>query len=183
MRIIKLAGISAIFFFILLTAISLLVPSTVRLSKAINIGADKDEILSLISDTAAWGAWHPGFKSAPGGAVMPTQIRPVTNTDSLVMVELNRPGRPAVLNGWQVYQYASTDSITVQWFMDFKLKWYPWQKFGSLFYEATYGTMMQQGLASMKELAEAGRIGDELKPANPQLTKRRTGSADRLLPD
>ncbi len=161
MRIIKLAGISAIFFFLLLTAISLLVPSTVRLSKAINIGAEKKEILSLVSDTTAWGAWHPGFKRAPGQPAAPTEIKPVSNTDSLVVMEVNRPGRPPVVNGWQVYQYASTDSITVQWFMDFKLKWYPWQKFGSLFYEATYGTMMQQGLASMKELAEAQRGAGE----------------------
>jgi hypothetical protein len=34
--------------------------------------------------------------------------------------------------------------------MDFKLPWYPWQKFGSLFYENTYGQMMQNGLANSK---------------------------------
>ena len=154
MRIIKLAVLSALFFFLLLTAISLLVPSTVRLSKAINIGAEKKAILALVSDTTAWKGWHPGFKNTGGQALTTARVRPIANTDSLIIMELHHPGKQPVVNGWQVYHYTSTDSITVQWYMDFQLKWYPWQKFGSLFYEATYGTMMQQGLASMKELAE-----------------------------
>jgi hypothetical protein len=35
--------------------------------------------------------------------------------------------------------------------MDFDLKWYPWQKIGSLFYESNYGAMMEQGLHNIKE--------------------------------
>jgi hypothetical protein len=154
MRIIKLALISFIFFFLLLTAISSLVPSTVRLSKAINIGAEKKDILSLVSDTAAWKDWHPGFSNSNRQGEHALQVLPVSKSDSLIIMQLNRPGRKPVLNGWQAYQYASTDSITIQWYMDFQLQWYPWQKFGSLFYENTYGTMMQEGLVNMKELAE-----------------------------
>lgn len=154
MRIVKLALISFIFFFLLLTAISSLVPSTVRLSKAINIGAPKADILTLVSDTASWKDWHPGFSNNNRQAKDAPHVLPVSKSDSLIIMQLNRPGRKPVLNGWQVYEYASTDSITIQWYMDFQLQWYPWQKFGSLFYENTYGTMMQQGLASMKELAE-----------------------------
>jgi hypothetical protein len=154
MRIIKLALISFIFFFLLLTAISSLVPSTVRLSKAINIGAPKADILSLVSDTGAWKAWHPGFSNSNHKEGNAPQVLPVSKSDSLIIMQLNRPGRKPVLNGWQVYQYASTDSITMQWYMDFQLQWYPWEKFGSLFYENTYGTMMQQGLAAIKDLSE-----------------------------
>jgi hypothetical protein len=35
--------------------------------------------------------------------------------------------------------------------MDFQLAWYPWQKFSSLFYERTYGAMMERGLANFKK--------------------------------
>jgi hypothetical protein len=38
--------------------------------------------------------------------------------------------------------------------MDFQLGWYPWQKFSSLFYENTYGNMMQDGLARLKSVAD-----------------------------
>jgi hypothetical protein len=35
--------------------------------------------------------------------------------------------------------------------MDFRLSWYPWEKFSSLFYEKTYGTMMETGLLNFKK--------------------------------
>jgi hypothetical protein len=38
--------------------------------------------------------------------------------------------------------------------MDFHLKWYPWKKFSSLFFENTYGVMMQEGLENMRNLTE-----------------------------
>jgi hypothetical protein len=41
--------------------------------------------------------------------------------------------------------------------MDFKLKWYPWEKFKSLFYENFYGVQMEQGLSNLKELSEHRR--------------------------
>jgi hypothetical protein len=154
-QIIKLALISFGFFFLLLTAISLLVPSHVRISKAINIGADKTSIFSQIRDTAQWSSWHPGFKQTPQ-QLLPQ--KPVVTTtvqnDSLIIMNLNSGDKKTMVNGWQLYNYASTDSLTLQWYMDFHLEWYPWQKFGSLFFEDTYGKMMEQGLSNLKQLSE-----------------------------
>jgi hypothetical protein len=48
--------------------------------------------------------------------------------------------------------------------MDFRLRWYPWQKFGSLLYEDTYGTMMQQGLQKLKTSAETYPRDSTLRP-------------------
>jgi len=45
----------------------------------------------------------------------------------------------------------------VQWWMDFKLRWYPWEKFSSLFFENIYGAQMEKGLDNLKRLAEANR--------------------------
>jgi hypothetical protein len=38
--------------------------------------------------------------------------------------------------------------------MDFRLSWYPWEKFSSLFYEKTYGAMMERGLNDLKKRLE-----------------------------
>jgi hypothetical protein len=65
-------------------------------------------------------------------------------------------GRP-VLNGFKFIKHAQGDSVTLQWFMDFRLRWYPWEKFRSLFYENIYGVQMEQGLGNLKELSNAGR--------------------------
>lgn len=153
MRIIKLALISFVLIALLFTGISFLFPSHIRISKAINIGAPANRIVPLLSDTTQWPQWHPAFASN-----MQTSsnlvIKPIQVTDSLVQMQMSNGSKQHLLNGWQLYHHQGTDSITVQWYMDFHLQWYPWQKFGSLFYEPTYGSMMETGLQNLKKAAE-----------------------------
>ena len=153
MRILKLAVISFILFFLLFTAISLLFPSHIRISRAINIGAPTSSILDGVRDTQNWHQWHPAFENSAAVSKKPG-VRFVQNTDSLVVAEMTNNGKKKLINGWQVYQHQGTDSITLQWYIDFHLQWYPWQKFGSLFYENTYGAMMQDGLLKLKTQTE-----------------------------
>jgi hypothetical protein len=41
--------------------------------------------------------------------------------------------------------------------MDFRLRWYPWEKFSSLLFEKSYGLTMEKGLNNIKKLSEADR--------------------------
>ncbi|MEJ0105618.1 MAG: hypothetical protein WDO19_24995 [Bacteroidota bacterium] len=59
-----------------------------------------------------------------------------------------------MISGWEAKSYNQSDSLTVQWYLDFKLKWYPWDKFFSLAYDKMYGTQMEQGLKNLKENVE-----------------------------
>ena len=154
MRIIKLALISIVFLFIVVTAISLLIPSHIRISKAVNIQADKDSVLALIMDTAKWKQWHPAFNPNDATPKFPSvHIVGTTQNVSEVVMRLQQSGKPEVVNGWKIYKHDAMDSLTLQWYMDFHLKWYPWQKFGSLFYENTYGLLMEKGLENIKQLS------------------------------
>ncbi len=164
MRIFKLALISFVFFFLLFTLISLMVPSQVRISKAINIGAPKNGIQTAIKNTNLWHNWHPGYAKSLSSTAQLPQIKPVLQNDSLIEMNLIYRSGKTIKNGWQLYQHSGTDSITLQWYMDFNLKWYPWQKFGSLFYENTYGAMMQQGLTNLKTFTEKGTVEQVLIP-------------------
>jgi hypothetical protein len=38
--------------------------------------------------------------------------------------------------------------------MDFRLRWYPWEKFSSLLLEKRYGPMLENGLDNLKKLME-----------------------------
>ena len=49
-------------FFILITCISLLIPSRVMTAKTVVIHAQPKKILAAISDLQAWKQWHPVFK-------------------------------------------------------------------------------------------------------------------------
>jgi len=152
LRLIKLAIISFLFFFLLLTAISLFIPSRVRISKAVNISPTSSHILSYIGDTATWSEWHPLIQQLKvQSRQQHFRTTQLAKTDSTVIFQTQYNAQTPITSGWQVYQFPKADSLTLQWYMDFDLKWYPWQKFGSLFYEKTYGTIMQQGLENLRE--------------------------------
>lgn len=147
MKLIKLAIISFVLLFGLLTAFSLLIPSTVRISKAIDLTAPKDSVRRFITDTTQWRSWHPAYQNNQKQQAI---INIDSVTDSLITATISSPGKNSLHNGWQFYTHADRESYTLQWYIDFRLRWYPWEKFGSLFYESTYGKMVEQGLSNLK---------------------------------
>ncbi|HUQ97447.1 MAG TPA: hypothetical protein VM010_07270 [Chitinophagaceae bacterium] len=157
MRIIKLAFLSFLVFFGLILGMSLLIPSHIRISKAINISQKKDSIFFLIANRDQWPRWHPAFQVPNSDSLLKQNKISITQsvrTDSLITVNWQQQGKAPVRNSWQLHRVAAADSVTLQWYMDFQLPWYPWQKFSSLFYEKTYGTMMEQGLQQIKNNVE-----------------------------
>ena len=58
MKLIKLVLISAIILFALITALSLLLPSHVRVSRAINISGSREMIYPYLSDLREWKKWN-----------------------------------------------------------------------------------------------------------------------------
>ncbi|MFN2458367.1 MAG: SRPBCC family protein [Chitinophagaceae bacterium] len=156
MRFIKLFLLSIMVFFIILTCISLLIPSHIRIAKATDINASADKVFSFIKDTTKWSIWHPTYGPANSSASLSnrtTQLKIIKNTDSTFILNFEA-GKRTVANSWQVYQFPQNRSLTLQWYMDFKLRWYPWEKFSSLLFKKTYGAMMEQGLENIKKVSE-----------------------------
>ncbi len=160
MRLIKLAFISFLVFFLLITGISLFFPSHIRISKAIDIHAPVDSVHTMISQPVNWKSWYPGADTlslyeADGvikGIRMPgNQVLMITGfNDSTVSAANSTSGTERASMGWNLIQ-SNKNTVTVQWYMDFKLRWYPWEKFSSLLLEKRYGPVMEQGLAKLKE--------------------------------
>ena len=164
MRLVKLAIISIIVFSLLFTGISLFFPSHIRISKAIDISASKDSLMSQIADASKWKNWYSGADTSAFFFVE-GKIKGITtkNRQDLVITAINDS---AVLTGsmgthskkgeggWNIFPGRIPNSYTVQWYMDFHLRWYPWEKFSSLLLEKRYGPMMEQGLARLKALLE-----------------------------
>lgn len=149
MRIIKLGLISFIFIFIIIFFISLLFPSHIRISRATNLPNQRDSIFSLLKNEKVW---HPAYHDSSSSLQMSQlQRKMMEETHSTLEYQLQQPGKKVVISGWEVYGTTSSDSLTLQWYMDFTLSWYPWEKFSSLFYEKTYGAMMEQGLVNFKK--------------------------------
>ncbi len=168
MKIFRLLFFSVLILFLIVTGISLFIPSHIRLSKAINIAATADTVFGEINDPGRWKNWFPGLDSARllyedgmvKGLVINDSaeqyIRVIEKKKDEIITEL-RAGSKKIISGWKVISYDQPGSTTLQWYMDFQLRWYPWEKFASLLFEKSYGLKMEQGLNNIKKLAEANR--------------------------
>jgi hypothetical protein len=172
MRLLKLAILSFVFLFLLITGISLFIPSHIKISRAVNIKADKDSVMAQIRDASKWKNWHPGLDSAAflygdgkvKGVILDSSdaTEPVTIiidkiTPDEVTAKFNPKKMRMVTYAWQTISHPGQDSITLQWYMDFHLRWYPWEKFGSLLLEKSHGAKMEQGLTRLKKLLQSPR--------------------------
>ena len=163
MRVIKLALISVVVFALFITGFSLFFPSRVRISKAIDINAPKKIIHPYLADINNWRAWYPGadtmtiiveggktgLKNRTGGKISISNI-----TDTTIITSTSGGGLKGSVSGWNLHQSGLPNTVTVQWYMDIKLRWYPWEKFSSMLLEKRYGPVMQVGLERLKEVVE-----------------------------
>jgi hypothetical protein len=156
LRLIKLALISVLFLFLLWTAISLLIPSRVRISRAANMAVPARRVQALVNDSSQWRRWHPWFADS-NRAAKAVRFEYQERSDSQTIVLLHHPGVRDLQQAFRIYHLGGSDSITVQWYSDFHLRWYPWEKFSSLFFEQSYGAMMEAGIHNLKAEAERDR--------------------------
>ncbi len=164
MRIIKLGLISIVFFAFLITGFSLFFPSHVRISKAIDINSSKDTAMLQVSNVENWKNWFPGADSVEllrinakikGISITNKQELIIDSiTDSTVLASTKNPGFKDGESGWNFISSALPNTVTIQWYMDFHLHWYPWEKFSSLLLEKRYGPMMEIGLSNLKKSLE-----------------------------
>ena len=170
MRYLRLLILSFVLLFLVVFGISMFIPSNVRISKAINVKAEPTAIWTQVDDMRKWPEWNPFFAGVDKSAITELDTTAgrlrsmrVNGTDiswdqveaSERIAAMRRPGRKPVMNGWKCMQLQGSDSTTVQWYMDFKLSWYPWEKFSSLLFEKSYGPQMEKGLANLKKIAES----------------------------
>jgi hypothetical protein len=123
---------------------SLLIPSHVRISRAINIEGKKERIYPLIADLDNWKKWN----------VMSTdkiRIQLIKADSNLITTSWEYNGRTVTSSFW-MEQYATV--TVVQWYFDFQLKWYPWEKFGSITFDKEFGPPMEKSLTNLKKLVE-----------------------------
>ena len=170
MKIIRLALLSFISLFAVVWIISLFIPSKVRISRATEISAPADSLRRYLGQPESWRIWYPNLDSAQD-YVENGEVRGVFSEKGgyrkLVLDEVRQDeirtryivgDRKPVLSGWTLHPSPGTKPVvTVQWYMDFNLRWYPWEKFASLVFEKTYGPMMEEGLNRLKKAAEASR--------------------------
>jgi hypothetical protein len=165
MRILRFLLISVIVIFLITTIISLFIPSHVRITKAIQINASSEAVMNQVSNVANWKNWYPGADSSKffyednklKGLILDERKKQYLiltgKKENEVTAEYALPNKKTP-TGWQMATNADSSSVTVQWYMDFHLRWYPWEKFSSFVFEKIYHPQLQQGLENLKKFVE-----------------------------
>jgi hypothetical protein len=161
MRIIKLGIISIITLFLLATAISLLFPSKVVVSRAVDIKSFKQPVYSLVSDLRKWNLWVEGMNnpavevySAVAAKLGTTMVTVNELTDSTIVSSWHTGNSSDQISTIRLIEDSSHKIIVVQWQFVQQVKWYPWEKFGSMMNDKIIGTMIEKNLYKLKQVAE-----------------------------
>jgi hypothetical protein len=170
MRLIKLFGISVLVFFVMLTLIGLLFPSTVQTVKAVVVNKPQQQVKAALAINNTWLKWYPYFN--------PEIVADIHAADADTTIFFNdkkelqlynkRSDSNAVYftikawNGVEVNESIlalpiSGDSTQTQvvWNETEHLKWYPWERFRGLLLEGSKGIFLDTALNRFKVYIEA----------------------------
>lgn len=168
MRVIKFLFISVIVLFCVLTALSLLFPSRLRVSRAINMASPREKIYAAAGDLQHWEEWNAFIRNTPlAGKAFSTpssgkgawlhsdqlSLTIISTAPDSVTLDWRLSNGKYFQGGYNILQ-TSGDSITVQSWFDFHFRWYPWEKLGILVYDKKFGPLMEQSLAELKRYVE-----------------------------
>jgi hypothetical protein len=168
MWVIKLALISILALFLVLCFFSLMMPSTVLVSRAVDIHAPADSIKFYVRDLNQWMNWVKGMNSksvhikSATEADLGTQQLTIQNITDTSVVSIWESKTASKQESTIRFIAAPERNLTiVQWQFVQKLRWYPWEKFGSFMNDKILGPMMEDNLLHLKQLAEHQTVNFE----------------------
>ena len=171
MKMIK--GVLVVFtgLFLVVTVMSLLIPSQVMTVRGIPVHASQDTIVAKISDLKQWKKWHPVFMhdstavySTPSSGVnasvewvtnkLSNKITITETSGSGIKFHLHRPGEKDIESILSVSPLQDSTGFQVEWQTLTKLKWYPWEKFAGIFTDKMTGPGYEAALENLRKEIE-----------------------------
>jgi hypothetical protein len=159
MRFLKLFIISVVVFSTLVFLLSLLFPSRVRIARAASVRASQTSLSAYLQDLSSWHQWNEMVQNPQLTGVSVTsekfqsdQLQISMKKDETIKHIWVKNGT-AIEGGFNLIP-STGEMVIIQWYMDFPLKWYPWEKFGSLLFDKQIGPVMERSLEKFKKLAE-----------------------------
>jgi len=172
MRLVRFAVLALVALLVVMTALSLLLPSHIRISRVVNVPAgSRKEVVAAVSDLQVWKKWNDfvfnteltnvRFSSPSDGAGA------FLKSDQL-QIEERHADTAGVLLNWDLirgkqfvggFEFLSInpDSLTVRWWFDFHFRWYPWERLGIFVYDRKLGPVMEESLEGLRRFVEKAR--------------------------
>lgn len=158
--------------FIMITIVSLFIPSKINTVKAEVIHASQEKIYTEISDLQHWKNWQPVFKeeaanikiSEPSfgiGAYAEwkkndkiNRVKITGTGKSFIRFLLIRQGEKDIENMVSIFPVEDSTALQVQWQSITHLRSYPWEKFAGIFIEKMAGPGYEASLKALKDYVE-----------------------------
>jgi len=160
MRFVKLGLISIIIFSLIVILFSFLLPSAIRVSRAIEIQEGAAVVKKELRELDNWRRWNLMLNN-PDLQNVQIDGNKFESDDLTIELKLGDPIRSIWIrqNGKQIPSgfniiSSSSDFTLVQWYFDFHLNWYPWEKFGSMVFDRQLGPVMEKSLDNFKKIVE-----------------------------
>lgn len=145
MRYLKLLAYSVVFFFLLLTAVGLLFPGELHVSRAIDLpGQQRASLMRSIDDASFRRCWLDSMDRSI--------LLLARTTDSSYALPLS----DGTSLRWTFH--GRDGSITMQGQVDVRLRWFPWERFKSLLLEPRYGGWLENELEKFRRCLTSAQV-------------------------
>lgn len=174
MHLIKAFLVGAVGLFIIITLFSLVIPSRVRVSRAIVINnTNSAEVYRQIGHLENWKNWHPVFtidsaklyRNVPAIAGKDStfhilhhqqdiNISLISADTTTIKFLLQAKGENDIDNEIVITPLRTQQSVMVEWRAKTKLHWYPWEKVYGIFIDKLTGPGYEDALNGLKKFIE-----------------------------
>jgi Polyketide cyclase / dehydrase and lipid transport len=157
---------SLIVFSLVIFFLFALFPSHISVTRLISINRSPTEVLDKISDLRNWKNWNE-FINQPGSNNSPAGPADSGKTDQLkvngAVIRLVKIEKDGISTLWERGDRKFTGRFKIEkknsqtiliWTFDFDVRWYPWEKLASMFYNKQLGPVMEKSLVKLRDLVE-----------------------------
>ena len=162
----KLIIASLIVFSLVILFLFALFPSDISVSRIVQIKSSKSRVSKKITDLREWKSWNEFlFNTSSQNNISKTQDTIDSSHVKMVnvTVDLLKATPDTVITRWQhdgksfIGNFIMTEmnnQVVLEWTLHFHLKWYPWEKLASMFYEKQLGPQMEKSLINLQKELE-----------------------------
>src|SRR5450432_504031 len=163
----RLVIASIVIFSIVILFLFALFPSDISVTRMLRINKPRTDVRKKIVDLREWNNWNELLQEALGNMKI---YAPIT-TDSIHIrkgsfaVELLNSVTDSLFTLWQhdgksfkgnFIMTGMNGQTVVEWTLLFHIKWYPWDKLASMFYDKQLSPVMEKSLINLRNELERG---------------------------
>ena len=160
--------------FAVITIIGLFMPSSVKVSRGVIVNTDSSNVYKELSDVKNWNQWLPWITADSGAVVQTSAVTNAPgayfkwkgmklNSAGILTVQSIQPDEILVLHemkdmntskgGFRI-RSVGTNTTELLWYLEYELKWYPWERFYGIFLDKIIGSAFEKGLEQFRNYAE-----------------------------